>query len=274
MLYIYIYINYIEYHYVADMIISAPFQLWSWGVLKLWLEITLNNQIVRFVCIFCVRLSAHHNQDFASLGSSSSVASFTRLGSSLSQTQSARREPQLTDRRSGAAAQRRSNDLHMSSRYIWYNESWPMYTNVRVALHSEFAAENKAHSKALSSLVFRSLYGPLWTFWTWENSTGWHLGPSPAQVLEIQCQCWKKVTLAPSRQQGVWADLGVLHWSTVCAAWRNPGQSIPRIFDGDLTCSTFFDSSTHNFERRTRCWYTFHSWITWLKKGRNMVKHL
>ena len=46
-----LYIHYIKYHYVADMIISAPFQLWSWGVLKLWLEITLTrlSDLYRFV---------------------------------------------------------------------------------------------------------------------------------------------------------------------------------------------------------------------------------
>jgi hypothetical protein len=38
-----------------------------------------------------------------------------------------------------------------------------------VALHSEFAAENKAHSKALSSLVFRSLWGTFMDSWTFTD---------------------------------------------------------------------------------------------------------
>ena len=197
MLYIhYILLNIITWYYVADMIISAPFQLWSWGVvLKLWLEITLNNQIVRFVRLhfLCQIVSSSQPglcllREFLVGGELHAIGQLVVADAKCTSGAAADGQTQW---RSGAAAQRRSvrfgavlahgvvgsNDLHMFSRYIWYNDMTNVYTNVRVALHSEFAAENKAHSKALSSLVFRSLWDLhgfmdlLRTFWTWENSS-------------------------------------------------------------------------------------------------------
>ena len=113
------------------------------------------------------------------------MASFTRLGSSLSQTQSARREPQLTDRRSGAVAQRRSvrfgavlahgvvgsNDLHMSSRDIRYNDMTNVIIPMDVWLYIQNLQQKTRLTQKLSVLLFFAvcggpswIHGPLRTF--------------------------------------------------------------------------------------------------------------